>query len=69
MKSHFDLCEQTGCEAPATYRYTWPGRNETKVCVLHATKARNVADAIGMHLQLIPIAVDPETKTPPSGDR
>lgn len=50
------MCKQEGCSEPATFRYTWPGKDESCVCVEHATKLKSVADAIGLHLQLIPIS-------------
>jgi len=48
-------CEQVECENPAEYRFTWPGRDEMKVCPRHALKAKAVAEAIGMHLQIRPL--------------
>lgn len=41
------------CQNPCLFRYTWPGRDESFVCLEHAQKLLNVAGAIGMHLQLI----------------
>ena len=43
------------CDAPAMFRYTWPGRDESYICLEHAVKLKGVADAIGMNLQLIPL--------------
>ena len=43
------------CGGLATFTYTWPGRDEAVICVECAEKLTNVANAIGMHLQLIPI--------------
>lgn len=42
------------CAARAAYRYTWPGRDESFICEEHAAKLRAVAEAMGLHLQLIP---------------
>jgi hypothetical protein len=43
------------CGELANLRYTWPGRDESVICVDCAEKLKAVANAIGMHLQLIPI--------------
>ena len=43
------------CGKHASLRYTWPGRDEAVICVECAEKLAGVANAIGMHLQLIPI--------------
>ncbi len=48
-------CNQTGCQEPPAYRFTWPGRDEACICEKHAPIVQNVASAIGMHLQLIPL--------------
>lgn len=47
------ICRQTHCRDYAAYRYTWPGKYESFVCKAHAHSVVNVADAIGMALQLI----------------
>lgn len=47
--------EEKPCGLDATFRYTWPGRDEAVVCVVCAAKLKAVADAIGLHLQLIPL--------------
>ena len=44
------------CKNQAEYRYTWPGRNETLICTKHAEKLKAVANAIGLHLQMIPLS-------------
>jgi len=41
------------CGAPALFRYTWPGRDEMFACVEHAGGIRRVAEAMGLHLQLV----------------
>ena len=43
------------CGLPGTYRYTWPGKNEAFACTEHALQLTTVAQAMGMHLQLIPL--------------
>lgn len=45
------------CGMPVTHRYTWPGKNETYCCLIHAVQLRNVAAAMGLYLQLIPLGV------------
>jgi hypothetical protein len=60
----YETCEKCGLSAPKTktttcgeqvsYRYTWPGRDESYICAAHATKLRAVSEAMGLHLQLIP---------------
>lgn len=46
------------CTNPATYRFTWPGKDENYVCTLDAIRLLNVSNALGMYLQLIPLAPD-----------
>lgn len=46
-------CSQIGCTTSAMYRYTWPGKDEAFICDQHVAKLRAVADALGMHLQVI----------------
>jgi len=41
------------CGAPALFRYTWPGKDEAFACMIHANGILNVAEAIGLHLQMI----------------
>ena len=41
------------CENPALFRFTWPGKDEACICTEHAGQLQNVAQAMGMHLQLI----------------
>ncbi len=50
------------CQNHAAFRFTWPGKDESVACVDHARQLASVANAIGLHLQLIPIsyrATDP----------
>lgn len=49
------MSEETKCPNRAEYRFTWPGKDESFVCMGHSDKLRNVAQAIGLHVQLIPI--------------
>lgn len=48
-------CTQTGCDKPCIARFTWPGRDEAFACVSHALKLKSVAEAMGLHLQLLPL--------------
>ena len=48
-------CNQKECGDPPVYRFTWPGRDEEAICEAHEPKLRAVADALGLHLQLIPL--------------
>ena len=52
------ICSQNGCSEPGFYRYTWPGRDESCVCETHAKGLVNVAHALGLHLQLIPLELE-----------
>ncbi len=47
--------EPKECGNLANMRYTWPGKNEVVVCIECAMTARNVANAIGLWLELIPV--------------
>ncbi len=46
------------CNNPATVRYTWPGKDEARICMICGLKLSGVAQAIGLHLQIIPLTVD-----------
>lgn len=48
--------ENNKCGAPAMFRYTWPGKDETVCCALCAMKLQNIAQAIGLYLQMIPLS-------------
>lgn len=45
-------CNQKGCDAPASYRFTWPGNDEAFICEGHVAKLRGIANAMGMYLQV-----------------
>lgn len=47
--------EPEECGNLANTRYTWPGKDEVIVCIECAMMARNVANAIGLWLQVIPV--------------
>ncbi len=44
------------CKNKAKFRYTWPGRDESVCCESHAVGIKAVANAIGLHLQIIPLS-------------
>ena len=48
-------CSQGCCENPSAFRYTWPGRDEAGICEKHSVQLRNVASAIGLYVQMIPL--------------
>lgn len=48
-------CETTTCEGFGGWRYTWPGRNETRVCVRCAARAVSVAESMGFDLEIQPL--------------
>lgn len=48
--------EEKTCKNLAKYRYTWPGRDESLICEKHVAKLAAVAEAIGLHLQIIPLS-------------
>jgi len=41
------------CPCAASFRYTWPGRDETFICGECVSKLRSVASALGLPLQII----------------
>lgn len=43
------------CEMIPMFRYTWPGNDETYSCYAHAMQLVNISQAMGFHLQLIPL--------------
>lgn len=43
------------CEKKAAYRYTWPGKDEAEICEDCSKRLVRIADAMGLHLQLIPL--------------
>lgn len=52
--------EREKCNRQAVFRYTWPGQDESFCCVGHGQGIQAVAQAIGSHLQLIPLPDDTE---------
>ena len=43
------------CGTYAAFRYTWPGRDESFICIEHAPQLAEIARAMGLHLQMIPV--------------
>ena len=58
-------CNQEGCDAPPAFRFTWPGRNEAFICSIHALKAKQIAEAMGLHLQMIQLEVSDYLRSAP----
>jgi hypothetical protein len=48
-------CGQVGCDYPALFRFTWPDKDEAYACPMHAAAAIEIAKAVGLHLQVIPL--------------
>ncbi len=44
------------CDKPAKYRFAWPGNDESFICNDHIEKLQAVANAMGFHLQVIPLS-------------
>ena len=44
------------CDLKAYFRYTWPGNDEAVCCSDHMLQLKKVADAIGIHLQMVPLS-------------
>lgn len=43
------------CGNPAIFRYTWPGSDESFICDDCVGTLQGVANALGLHLQIIPL--------------
>lgn len=43
------------CGSPANFRYTWPGRDEAMICLPCALRLQEVASAMGVYVQMIPV--------------
>jgi hypothetical protein len=48
------------CPCVASFRYTWPGRDEAFICGECVPALRSVANALGLPLQVIPLMTDDE---------
>jgi hypothetical protein len=60
-------CNQSDCDSPPVFRFTWPGKDEARICAIHAVKLRGVANAMGLYVQLIQLT--PEDYITPAGDQ
>jgi hypothetical protein len=40
------------CKNPGTFKYTWPGRDESYICATCVEKLKAIAAAFGMYLQI-----------------
>ncbi len=48
-------CNQDECDREANYLFTWPGKDQKGICGQCSYKLTQIADALGMYVQLIPI--------------
>lgn len=48
-------CNQEGCSGPPAFRFTWPGRDEACICVIDALRLQQIAGAMGLYVQMIPL--------------
>jgi hypothetical protein len=48
------------CENKGRFRYTWPSRDESFVCSAHSIGLMAIAEHLGLHLQMIPVAKSTE---------
>lgn len=53
--SEFNKCNQTECDEPAAYRYTWPEKDEAGICEKHVDWLKQIVLAMELHLQIIPL--------------
>ncbi len=51
-------CSQENCDEMPAYRYTWPGKDEAFICPDHMLRLGKIANALQMHLQIIPLTVE-----------
>lgn len=57
--SHLQMkCNQSGCDNPPAFRFTWPGRDEACICVIHALQMEAIKGAMGLYVQMIPLTPD-----------
>ena len=47
------------CKATATVRHVWANGTEEKTCAVHSKILNKMANHFGLHLQLIPLPVEP----------
>lgn len=46
---------EVNCSNQPVFRYTWPGQDEQYTCLEHAEQIANIANAMGCHIQFIPL--------------
>lgn len=65
------MIDNEQCPCVASYRYTWPGRDEAFVCGEHVQKLRSVAAAMGLPLQIVELRINEavEATKVPDDDR
>ena len=61
-------CNQMDCDSAPIFRITWPGHDVTLACLLHAVNIRNVAEDIGLQIQIEIITVAEMLRTPDKSD-
>ena len=50
------VCRQKpACKEYASFRYTWPGKDESFICAQHSKVLLGIAQAMGTYIQLIPL--------------
>lgn len=54
MSKPLHLCNQSTCDRPADFLYTWPGNDLAGACREHAGQIAGLSRAMGFHIQLIP---------------
>jgi|GEM_PF-6729381 len=56
MMSFGIICRQKSeCDQDAAFRFTWPGKDESFICERHGRRMVEIAQAMGLHIQLIPL--------------
>lgn len=48
-------CSQNSCSEPPVVRFAWPGRDEMGACLAHQLLVARVANAMGLHVQFLPL--------------
>lgn len=56
------MSDKVKCKEFPEFRYTWAGQDESFCCFRHGQGIRNVAQAIGYHIQLIELSEDEMVK-------
>ncbi len=44
------------CNNFAAFRFTWPGRDESHICIECAPQLERVCNAMGLYVQLVPLS-------------